>query len=390
MGRTARAPAAALIPILCAAIPGDAQTARWAAVEELRLGTAAGAEALAFSPRPVVTVGGDGAIYVADLGSKDVRVFNDRGRLLRRFGRHGAGPGEFLTIGEAGWIGDTLWITDPLQLRTTLFTRDGRPVRTIGVVNRASREYAPAGARALLSDGSILTQPSGLERRRDSGPVLLRLPLLRHDPRTERVDTLGWRDLRTRMLRVPDSGRLLSIIQPWDDSPLFAVAPDGGAIVRVDRTAAPGARPTFRVTRTAPSGRPFYSRAFRYPPDPITVDARRWAQTRAREIHEVRPIGNLRSFVDALARELYVPPHMPPVTAVVAGTDGTVWLRREARDGPTAEWLVLDEAGRIEAGVRLPSDLTVHQAQRGRVWGVVHDELGVPYVVRYRVGPSRR
>lgn len=70
---------------------------------------------------------------------------------------------------------------------------------------------------------------------------------------------------------------------------------------------------------------------------------------------------------------------------VAAGRDGTTWLRREDAGGGTVKWLVLDAAGSPLAEVGAPAGLTILEARRDLVWGVEHDELDVPYVVRYRV-----
>lgn len=377
--------------LLAVATPAMAQASQWRLVEEVRVGTADGAEAYAFSPGPLVAARADGTVFVADGGALEVRVFDARGRHLRSFGRRGAGPGEFLAVGEMGWRADTLWVTDPMQLRTTLFTLDGRVVRTIGAVTRATGEYMPAGAWALLANGAVLARPGGAQRTEGGIPLLHRLPLLRIDPATERTDTLAWRELRNRMLRVPDGRSLLTLVQPWDDTPLFAVAADGSSVVRVDRALPEGGEPVFRVTRFSPEGRRLFSRVFRYPPVPIEAGWRReWGAKMARDIAEVRPVGNVRALADVLAREVFVPAVMPPVTAVVAGTDGTVWLRREERGGATVEWLVLDASGRLSASVRTPAGLTVQQASRTHVWGTITDDLDVPYVLRFRVEPMRR
>jgi hypothetical protein len=367
-----------------------AQTPQWRAVQELRLGAVEGPAHLAFSPGLVVRAAPDGTLYVADPGTKQVRVFDQRGRHLRSFGGQGAGPGEFLSIGEAGWRGDTLWVTDPMQLRTTFFTPAGRDVRTLGAVTRATGELTPTGAWVVLADGSVLALPGGV-RREDGRPATFRLPLLRVEPRTGRTDTIAWRELRNRMLRVEDGGRLLSIVQPWDDTPLFAVSAIGAMMVQVDRAVSDRGQPVFRVTRFDTAGRQRFSRVFRYSPVPLPANWRsQWAMEKAREIAAWRPVGSVRTLAAAIAGELFSPVHMPPVTAVVAGTDGSVWLRREERGGDTVEWLVLDGEGRVAGVVRLPVGLAVQQATRTRVWGVMDDDLDVPHVYRFRVEPTRR
>lgn len=69
-----------------------------------------------------------------------------------------------------------------------------------------------------------------------------------------------------------------------------------------------------------------------------------------------------------------------------------MWIRREEGASDFVLWHVLNERGAIEASVRLPKTVYVHQASRSHLWGVTHDELDVPYVVRYRVAapPARR
>jgi NAD(P)H-nitrite reductase large subunit len=72
------------------------------------------------------------------------------------------------------------------------------------------------------------------------------------------------------------------------------------------------------------------------------------------------------------------------VSHVVAGRDGTIWLRREERGGVT-RWEVLDASGSVVARLDVPAALRILAADRTDVWGVETDDLDVPYVVRYRV-----
>lgn len=68
----------------------------------------------------------DGAIYVADASSSEIRVFDASGALIRRIGRSGAGPAEFNTLQSIGWLGDTLVTLDGRLARIGLLTRDGK------------------------------------------------------------------------------------------------------------------------------------------------------------------------------------------------------------------------------------------------------------------------
>lgn len=373
-------------------LAGTQGTPRWQLVQDLRVGAADGPRPYAFSLQALVAARGDGTLYVLDRGNHEVRVFDARGRHLRTFGREGAGPGEFLGASTAGWVADTLWVSDPLQMRTTFFSPSGTVVRTSGPVLRASGQYGPGMAEAVLADGSALVLPKPLQPRSAMAPMdVSRLPVLRAG-RSGPPDTLAWHDLRNRMVRAEVGDRRLMLTQPWDDSPLWAVSTSGRSVVLVRRPAA--ARPEnarFHVTRLSPFGDTLFSRSIPY--TPVRVPAgwvTTWSNETAGLISSRRSGTDRRALASSLARGAYVPAFMPPVTAVVAGDDGTVWLRREAQGG-TVVWNVLGGDGRLLAEIRAPAGLEIQQVQAGRVWGVMTDDLDVPYVYRYRVQrqPSR-
>jgi hypothetical protein len=48
-------------------------------------------------------------------------------------------------------------------------------------------------------------------------------------------------------------------------------------------------------------------------------------------------------------------------------------------------WMVLDEAGEQVAEVRVPMNVQVMHIGTDAIWGLEPDELGAPYIVRYRI-----
>ncbi|WP_419940323.1 6-bladed beta-propeller [Candidatus Palauibacter sp.] len=90
----------------------------WSLVEELRLGQIDGTGPEVFGHVHDVAVDEKGHIYVLDVASKEVRVFDREGRHLRNMARDGEGPGEFRYSGFSPvyriiwqppnrlWIGD--------------------------------------------------------------------------------------------------------------------------------------------------------------------------------------------------------------------------------------------------------------------------------------------
>jgi hypothetical protein len=75
----------------------------------------------------------------------------------------------------------------------------------------------------------------------------------------------------------------------------------------------------------------------------------------------------------------------PPVSAAVAGDDGSFWLRREGIRGIAARWEAYRPDGELLGGVELPGNLDVVSATSEEVWVVELNELEVPFVVRYAV-----
>lgn len=377
------------------ALHGQPASPVWSAAEELRIGRVDDPR-YGFSIGVTVTVGSGGTIYALDPQSSQVRVFDARGRLVRTFGREGPGPGEFQAADALGWLGDTLWVIDPAQYRVTFFRPDGSVIRTLQVAVRGSSRYGTRAPMAMLADGSALAVPAPGAMLVTSGAVK-RVPLLRVSRRGEPLDTVDWHSTDHSVFEVAsgEGQRRVFMYQPFKDTPIVAVAPDGRSFVVVERAAA--ARPdgaSFRVTRLSARGDTIFSRRYQYTPSPLSPAFRRtWAAEQGGELVAGRAGLNRREVIARIEEQLYVPPFRPPVTAAVVGRDGTVWLRREEGASDFVLWHVLNERGLIEASVRLPKKVYVHQASRSHFWGVTHDELDVPYVVRYRVvvpAPRRR
>lgn len=92
----------------------------------------------------------DGKLFVADAGAHCVAVFDDRGTLLRRFGKRGGEAGEFnapthITADSA----NRLLVTDSLNSRIQVFDLEGRHLKTIGGPGDATGRFSrPKGIAA--------------------------------------------------------------------------------------------------------------------------------------------------------------------------------------------------------------------------------------------------
>ncbi|MEP6833122.1 MAG: 6-bladed beta-propeller [Gemmatimonas sp.] len=76
----------------------------------------------AFISEPAALAVSRTAIYVADVGSNHVFEFDRSGKLVRRIGQKGRGPGEFVSTSSLAMVGDTmLAINDPALKRVSLY-----------------------------------------------------------------------------------------------------------------------------------------------------------------------------------------------------------------------------------------------------------------------------
>lgn len=369
---------------------------RLSLVQELRIGSVDDPDQ-AFTWFRELEVAPDGRIYTMHPQEETIRVHDQQGRLLRTIGRRGEGPGEFQNLGRMGMLGDTLWVLDFGTYRFSYFSLEGELLgsRQIPIDLGSGPDERPPRPRGLLSDGSIMASPPAFSRLVVDGTIK-RQVVLRMDVTGAVADTLFTYSLENTTLEVhdPDSprGPRSYVTQPFTDTEIAQISPSAPAVIRVDRTAARSSDPTaFRVTRVEFGGDTVFSREYEYTPIPLTdhlVDS------------IIRDIGQrlsklpfpgraTQARVEALARDaLYRPAFHPPVSGLVIGRDGTLWLQREKTGADFVDWIVLAPTGEAVGIVAMPRDLRVLAAERGTVWGMESDELDVPYIVRYRVVES--
>jgi len=375
---------------LAAALSGPAlaQAApRWQAVEELRIDESAGP---VLSDVVSLTVDRAGRIFAAARLDGAIHVFSPTGRPERSFGRRGRGPGEFQGLGRLAWKADTLYAVDSQLRRVTLFTPEGRVARTLSMASPAFDQFGPAVPMALLADGGGLAVPAVSGPYLASGAVT-RVPVLRLSARGQLRGTLASLDyLDGPVGYVSFAGGTSYLHRPVSGESLWAMSQDGGILVVVHRTVPRSAEPaTFRVLSLRSGGDTAFSTRLRF--TPRAVPARVADSLVAEQVRTLSRSSTLaRGALERSVKEaLGLPRFQPPVTGVVAGRDGTIWLRRERLGQRMVSWLVLDRGGAVAGSLELPADLDLHLAQRDRLWGVRYDADGVPYVVRYAVRPTR-
>lgn len=392
---------AALISACEAGPPGGAPGLEpWDVQVDLRIGSVDDPET-ALTSVSTVLPGAVGRVYVAQPMENVIRIHGPDGEPLGRIGGPGSGPGEFGFLTAMGWWDserDTLWVSDAAQGRLSLFTADGRFVRSLLLQVPPYRDVMSVRAvRAVLPDGTGLAQGAMSAALLEDGTVS-RIPLLRFPleggPAEPVVETpVGNLQMAIRM----GEGMSFSV-QPFVDSPLVAVAHPPGRIVVVEREAVTSAEDArFKVRAFSPDGDTLWSRAYGYEPSPILrAEVDSVVESRIETTVSFAQGAGLgrRELESRIRDQLHAPPFRPPVQQVLLSPEGDVWLRMATAPGSEMiPWWKLDSAGSPVARVELPSNMTLRAVGRdeagGHVgWAVETDELDVPYLVRLRFGPG--
>lgn len=131
----------------------------------------------------------DGTLVVVDHGLREVLLFDPGGRLVRKAGGRGEGPGEFTSIsGAALAAGDTLTIWESRALRITRLAPDGSLISA----KRGPVELFPSGSEGswVAPGGSVFVRHTlpGVDDSRQSGPVRATRYLSRIEPE-QGIDT---------------------------------------------------------------------------------------------------------------------------------------------------------------------------------------------------------
>jgi hypothetical protein len=384
-----------LLLAACGSDPGamDLMSRRLALVPELRVGSIDD-PATALTAFRSLEVGRDGRIYTLHPEEGRIRVHDRQGIPLPPIGRQGEGPGEFTRPSVMGVHADSVWVLDFGNYRFSYFDSAGAFLtsKAVPVDLGGSATASPPRPIGLLADGSILGTSPAWSREVAAGSITETV-LLRLDDRGQPQDTVASYSLVNSIWAIEDpkssNGFGSYGQQPFSDTEILRLSPTALEVVRVDRRVAGGPEAAlFRVSRATLAGDTIFSREYAYTPipiDPALVDS--LVRKRGESMSQVPfPGAPTPARAAELARaSLYLPAFHPPVSELLIGRDGSVWLKREQVSADGSDWLVLSPQGAIVGAVRTPPRLRVMAAEERRIWGMEQDDLDVPYLVRYGV-----
>jgi hypothetical protein len=380
---------AALSVLALVSSPAAAQSApRVRITEDLRLD----ANAENFSAVGLIYVGPRREIIVPLRQDMQIRMYDSTGKRIAAVGRRGSGPGEFQSIGQTGWIADTLWTYDLQQRRFTLISPAGVVLRTIPL--GANRSGPQGNARTageleyfipyvLNADGSIVGEGRFHQESKPGAYVWAEARIV-HSPAVGEMRTLA---------KSPEyqNGPWYMTVEIFGNPVPFAPLPqtvfslDGKrfALFTVDLKGREGGTYTIQMFRT--TGQVIFNKTFPYTGLPIpqrVVDSTLAAMIPPGGRALEGPADMPQRF-QAIAKQK-MPPVYPPVQAVIPSYDNTTWVvLRRTPEGQTA--IVLNARGEPVGSVAVPPRSRILQGSATHVWMTETDADGLVSVVRYKL-----
>jgi hypothetical protein len=304
--------------------------------------------------------GPDGLLYVTQRQEATVTVLTLEGRLVRRFGARGDGPGEFQSVSGLGFRHDSLWVMDNQLGRLSWFGLNGEFLVSEVQQSRDLRPTAAGGwigMRALWVEATETTIQ--FKAPGQSEPTVLhRLPWTRG----------GFRI---------DMGRGTARVgaHPLSDAPRAAFHPNGQGLTVIESPPSGG---EVRITRYSAEGQRSLEASATLDAPPVTAE--QWDAFLARFFNPPLPAAITRSQLDAvLAR----PERWPPVSAVLQSVDDWLWIRGPAADTATSRWTMLDPEARPMGTISLPATLRILHVAGDTIWAVRPDVDDLDIVTQY-------
>lgn len=349
----------------------------------------------------------DGGVLLVDSGGLGLRFFDHTGRLVRRVGGRGRGPGEFMNPVLVPVQGvDSLLVFDGLLPWFQVFAPDGQFSRMIHHVG--GRPYggrAPVGSigfRYMLIDasgtlgGAEAPQPQRGVRKLES-------KFLWWDAVTGRRHTAD--SVTADMTYIAGSGAQAQI--PFAPRSAAVVTEAGALITRGSSPDVfyyeplydePG-YPLRRILRVHEAGRPVTRELIDLALEANVAEQVNTARLFGHEMPEAA-IASYRSRLEEVYRDMPFPDTLPFFQAPPAGALegfvqrrallvdelGWLWaLSYKADPDQATTWVVFDPDGRARGTVRTPPGLRVEWIGEDALLGVRIDDMGVEYVKRHRL-----
>jgi hypothetical protein len=319
-----------------------------------------------------------GGVAVANAGSGEIRVYDQRGVFVRNLGRRGEGPGEFQRPALAGALrGDTLVVADMQLRRLTLVHPEAGFVGSARVAEDVGGAVLPQG---ILGDRTVVlgggfywsgstgeTLAEGYTRR----PTSYRSCSLEGDLVTDFGEFPG-SEFNVQIRSVGGGMAMSARLIPFGKYPMQTVSP---GFLHV------GSGESWEVRSYRPSGE--LARIVRLDRELRPVrreDLEAYVREAVAEATDPAQAQEIRRGIEALP----TPDFMPASASLHADHHGYLWVERYRAPGEEpAVHDVLDPEGRLVGWVSLPAGLQILEIGPDYVLGLYRDDLEVEYVRVY-------
>lgn len=352
---------------------------RWQIVEDLIIGARDGPPEYSFFGPLLVNVDSQGRVYVLVVKDAQVRVFDTAGGFLYAFSGIGKGPAEFQAPSGVTIIGDTMIaVIDQRLQKLALFTMDG------DLISTAKTDIRP------FRDGWV--------RR-----------MMALDERTVLVETFhGW--LYPSPGKYDGMGRLIVLGLDGVVVDTFALFSGPGVTIDREHSRHPeifyrpfapavywgvtmeghvgfGRSDEYRITEYTKDAQPVRMVQRDVPPRPVSesdVDAYRDEFPNGKGMDGLNP-RDLR-WLEGILAQIDMPSAWPAFDAIEYDDLGNLWVRLPGGSNEAVrKWDVFSTQRLYLGDVEIATALTIHKISASAIYGVSRDELGVPYVKRYRI-----
>ena len=232
----------------------------------------------------------------------------------------------------------------------------------------------------LLDDGGVTVHT--IRHYGPTGPVGSLLELRRVTPAESRPGpSIFTSDFDFGVLHYKKDGGIVVRPQPFEDGNLFTPIPSGYGFILVERRVSSPATQFFAVKSIDGNGRVTHSVVIPYHPkevDSKLIESAVRAMLAGPEQYD-------RGLVERLREAVKVPHHLPPVTQVLAGSDGSIWLRREETFGRSAEWTVIRGWQNRTLTITLDNSLRLLAVSNNGFWALKQNGKASPQILRFSV-----
>jgi hypothetical protein len=305
----------------------------------------------------------NGHLYVLDHFNTSIRVFDERGNLVREFGRRGQGPGEFTLATEATVTATEVRVASQ-QGRVLRYSLDGRYLAQDTAPALAPGSGHTSRTYRLMRGGARLAWLYPRLGCAADIPVAFTEQLVLFRSGTASRDTLGrWPTQMSIWTSNAGPARCHNVVNAplftstfvWNVAGDSLVATVDAGVVRLHSVDAGGARRLWEVN--VPMLRP----------RPVNVAAERANRQRiVAERHGGR----------AADWPVHVPDRQGTAAEVLIDDQARVWIRVEQED-PRQRWIIVTRIGMLPNSFRFPERFRLLAVKGTAAAGIARDDLDV-------------